>query len=658
MNVEQLLKRCQTQSVIREFALEWIGQAINSKSETDFVESALGRLQAACSLVGIGIAAPQQGTWKLSAKVGHLSLLPTDLLAESLDQESLQSNSNWTAVPLETASRTPRVLIAAHGTADRLAAELPNTLDGAAALLALLLNLLEGEQVAQRRVARLTAILDIAVDWNQNRQMHRLLNQMAEASTRLLDAERASIFLWDRANKTLVGRPALGVDAEELRIAEDTGVVGQVVQSGEPRRIDEDAQREQAQIDRQVDEELGFTTRSLLCVPLRGSDGELFGAFEMVNKREGNFTTADEEALQELASHAAVALENTQEFEQLLKQRRELADDAARGVQLIGDSPAIRTLRQTVERVAQTDLAVLINGENGTGKEVVAQMAHYLSDRRHEPLVAVNCAAITETLLESELFGHEKGAFTDAREARAGKFEVAGNGTLFLDEIGDMSLGGQAKLLRVLEEKTVVRVGGSTPIRTNARVFAATNQDLAELVRQKRFREDLYYRLNVVTLQLPPLRERGEDVLLLAEYFLKDFSRKARRRTPRLTSAARKRLLTHSWPGNVRELRNMMERIAFLSADEKIEAENFEFILAPSPQSLDAVSWEHTLSDATRQFQIRMIERRISQAGGNMTLAAEQLGLHRSNLYRKMRQLGMSADDEEEAPQMQASLDG
>ena len=188
-------------------------------------------------------------------------------------------------------------------------------------------------------------------------------------------------------------------------------------------------------------------------------------------------------------------------------------------MQLIGESPAIEALRSTIRRVADTELAILILGENGTGKEVVSQSIHYLSRRRDEPFIAVNCAAITETLLESELFGHEKGAFTDAHESRQGKFELASGGTLFLDEIGDLSLGGQAKLLRVLEEKVVVRVGGSKPIHTDARVIAATNQNLAEMVRQKRFRQDLYFRLNVVTLDLPPLRERGDDVMLAGRAF-------------------------------------------------------------------------------------------------------------------------------------------
>jgi Nif-specific regulatory protein len=259
--------------------------------------------------------------------------------------------------------------------------------------------------------------------------------------------------------------------------------------------------------------------------------------------------------------------------------------------------------------------------------------------------VAVNCAALTETLLESELFGHEKGAFTDAHEARPGKFELASGGTLFLDEIGDLSPGGQAKLLRVIEEKVVVRVGGSRPIRTDARVIAATNQNLGRLVRERRFREDLFFRLNVVTLELPPLRERGADVPLLAEHFLSGFCAKARRRVPEFTAAARQRLLAHSWPGNVRELRNLMERLVYLQPADHIEAEDLAFSLTREPPPTAALPLDLPLSEATRRFQMQRIEQRIEAARGNMTEAAEGLGMHRTNLYRKMRQLGMQTEE-------------
>ncbi|MEQ1829200.1 MAG: sigma-54 dependent transcriptional regulator, partial [Pirellula sp.] len=299
-----------------------------------------------------------------------------------------------------------------------------------------------------------------------------------------------------------------------------------------------------------------------------------------------------------------------------------------------------------ISRVGDTDLAVLLLGENGTGKEVVSRQIHYQSKRRFEPFIAVNCAAITETLLESELFGHEKGAFTDAHEARSGKFELASGGTLFLDEIGDMSLAGQAKLLRVLEEKVVVRVGGSSPIPVNVRVIAATNQNLVELVQRKKFREDLYFRLTVVTMTLPPLRNRGDDILELAEFFLSMFCVKIGRSKPNWTALAKRRLVTHDWPGNVRELRNIVERIAYLTSGESIDESQLDFVRSPRTNSdgdaSTALDLNKPLSDATADFQVRYIEEQIKACNRNVTQAAEKMGLQRSNLYRKMKQLGMN----------------
>jgi transcriptional regulator with GAF, ATPase, and Fis domain len=602
----------------------------------------------------LALAGGQKGVWRtLGASEPHRPL-PTDLLSESLDADAPVIRGDWFVTPLAPRSGSGEMLCALRTWTQDL--ERHGTLDTMRLWLAEGLHQVRARQHEKRRAERLQAILEIAARWQQTQEMEPLLTEMAMAATRLLGAERASIFLWDKPNKLLVGRPALGVPGNELRIADTTGVVGQVVQTGLARRVDADIEAEQREVDRRVDKQTKFQTRSIVCVPLMGrptrgpraATGEIFGAFEVLNKIGGNFTPDDEEALTELAMHAAVALENTQQMEQLVSARKQVADEAAQGVQLIGTSPAIEALRGTVKRVADTDLAVLILGENGTGKEVVAQMIHYHSSRRQEPFVAVNCAAITETLLESELFGHEKGAFTDAREMRQGKFELASGGTLFLDEIGDMSLGGQAKLLRVLEEKVVVRVGGSATIPTDARVLAATNQNLAELVRAKRFREDLFFRLNVVTLDLPPLRSRGDDVELLAEHFLKVFSVKARRKAPKFTAAAKKRLITHPWPGNVRELRNLMERLAYLSPEDqdKIDAPDLAFIMSPSASAASILSLDEPLTEATGRFQVEYIKKQIETCRGNMTLAAEKLGLHRSNLYRKMRQLGMETAEQ------------
>ncbi|MBU4271498.1 MAG: sigma-54-dependent Fis family transcriptional regulator [Planctomycetes bacterium] len=586
----------------------------------------------------VALAAAVAGRWSVAAESGKAKPLPIDLLAEVLDRERTGTDSGWVAVPLTSRSEESEALVfhlsqtensdKALAAVERLAPIFHRAVTG-----------VRRRADDRRRLHRLEAVLEIAAQWNQAREVEPLLVQMAEAATRLLQADRASIFLWDRPNHTLVGRPALGAPDGELRIRDDRGVVGEVIRTGRPRRVD--AGTEPEAVDRRVDAQLRYKTRTLLCVPLRGRSGELFGAFELINKQEGTFTKEDEEALGELAEHAAVALENARDRQQLLTANSQITKEAAEKVRLIGQSPAVEALRSIIRRVADTDLAVLILGENGAGKEVVAQSIHYLSRRRDQPFVAVNCAAIPESLAESELFGHEKGAFTDAREARAGKFELAAGGTLFLDEIGDLSLACQAKLLRVIEERVLVRVGGSTPIHTDARLLAATNQNLAEMVREKRFREDLYFRLNVVAVELPPLRGRGEDILLLVEHFLDDFCRRARRKTPKLSAAAKKRLLEHPWPGNVRELRNLMERLAYLSTEDRIEAEDLAFILSPRGQAPPAADLDQSLADATTRFQSEYILQQIGHSGGNMSLAADRLGLHRSNLYRKMRQLEM-----------------
>lgn len=619
--------------------------ALTQSDEREFLQSAVEEIATRLPARQTLLVQGTKGAWRTLVK--HP---PSDgdgpsieWLAESLDSGEPVIHPPWGLAPLSS-NQNDGCLLVVEMSATKLDA---TDLDSLAAAIAAAREIFMLRHEPLRKAARLAALLEMTTEWNQTHSTDELLEQMAHAATRLLGAERATIFLFDSQQKNLIGKPALGVENETLIVPAGSGVVGEVVKTGQPRRIDADIADEQQQIHREVDQRLGFETRSLLCVPLIDSQGQVMGAFELINKVRGNFSESDQAALTELAAHAAVAIETTRHVQQLETTRRVAADEAAGQVQLIGHSPAMQELRETIERVAGTDLAILVTGENGTGKEVVAQMIHYLSPRRDEVLVAVNCAAITESLLESELFGHEKGAFTDAHQSRPGKFELADLGTLFLDEIGDMSPGGQAKLLRVLEEKVVVRVGGSTPIPTNARIIAATNQNLAELVREKRFREDLFFRLNVVTLELPPLRERGDDILELAEFFLKQFSAKARRQPPRFTAAARKRLLSHAWPGNVRELRNMMERLAYLSTSDVIDAADLPFIQSPTAtrEKENQIRLDLDLTEATRQFQIDYIQQHLDAAGGNVTAAARRMGMHRSNLYRKMRQLKMNSEE-------------
>lgn len=633
---------------------ELVALSLEQSEPSDFVAAALTKINKTLNSDFSAVVQGVKGQWRTlhstakDKKNSGESALPTNLLAETLDTERCQTGSGWIAAPLNGADRDGRVLIAQS--AKLLSAAKPLSaaeFDAIAAALGLAIATNQRQSIHARRADRLAAMLEMTAHWNQSRQTDELLEQIAVASTRLLGAERATIFLPDQTRTMLIGKPALGVADGQLKIPIHAGVVGQVMQSGQPARVDADISTEQKQIARDVDKQLGFETKTLLCVPMINSAGTTIGAFELINRLSGNFSDEDETALAELAAHATVAIDNTQHVEQLVTSRRNVAEVAAGQVQLIGECPEIEKLKSTIARVANTELVVLITGENGTGKEVVAQLIHYLSDRRDNVLVAVNCAAISESLLESELFGHEKGAFTDAHATREGKFELANGGTLFLDEIGDMSLSGQSKLLRVLEERTVVRVGGSLPIPTTARMVAATNQNLAQLVQQKKFRQDLFFRLNVVPIELPPLRDRGDDVILLAEHFLEQFCKKARRETPTLSAAARKQLLQHPWPGNIRELRNQMERLAYLSEGTKVDAADLAFITAPQSNE-PTVPMDLPLTDATHQFQVEYIERHVKRAKGNMTDAAQRMGLHRSNLYRKMKQLGMRDSDEDD----------
>jgi transcriptional regulator with GAF, ATPase, and Fis domain len=605
-------------------------------------EPALDLLCAALNCDAAAIVRANPPNWSVVAARGIArSQVPLELAAEAVERDEVVSNEGWLAGLISSASGARATVESGYVMVARSKCS-PSQLGVALSRLSDAVAIVERQSRADSRIERLQAILAITHEWQQTNEMETLLVRMAEAATQLFDAERASIFLWDKPNHIIIGRPALGVEGNELRLPDDAGIVGQVIQTGEPRRVSSDQDTE---VDRAVDRRTGYRTRTILCVPLVSPQGDRLGAFELLNKKDGVFSIDDQRGLTELASHAAVALQNVQQLSDLLDRHEKLVAQTAKDTLLVGESPAIQAVRATARRIADTDLAVLILGENGTGKEVVARAIHFGSRRRKDPFVAVNCAALTETLLESELFGHEKGAFTDAHESRAGKFELAAGGTLFLDEIGDMSLAGQAKMLRVLEDKTIVRVGGSRPIHTDVRVLAATNQKLVDLVRAKRFREDLYFRLNVVSIELPPLRQRGDDVLLLAEHFLHVFCQRAGRRVPKFTLPARKRLEAHSWPGNVRELRNLMERLAYLSTGDRIEAEELAFILAPlsgETPSLMVVGRE--LNDATQEFQRKYIQQTIDEARGNVTEAAKTLGVHRSNLYRKMRQLNMDAE--------------
>ncbi len=366
------------------------------------------------------------------------------------------------------------------------------------------------------------------------------------------------------------------------------------------------------------------------------------------------------EAMRRGAWHFVTKPLNLDEVEMLLKRAlrgRTLESENRQLVQqvrqthkldrLIGKSPAILRVSELIHQVAPTRATILIEGESGTGKEVVAQTLHHLSGRPAAKMVTVHCAALSPQLLESELFGHEKGAFTGASQRRVGRFEQADGGTLFLDEIGEIDAATQVKLLRVLSERTLERVGSNAPIKVDVRVVAATNKNLREMANRGEFREDLYFRLNVVRIEMPPLRTRREDIVLLANSFLKEFAKENNRPEKPLTDAAMKLLLDYNWPGNVRELRTAIEHGVVMSNDAVIDARHLPQFLhhvgsLPVIPSLDS----KISLDAPGEFNLHALETNairaaLSSSGGNRTRAAEVLGISRRTLQRKLKELGL-----------------
>lgn len=374
--------------------------------------------------------------------------------------------------------------------------------------------------------------------------------------------------------------------------------------------------------------------------------------------RKGAFDFLEKPLDQE---NVLLTVRNAMTRARLERQNRLLRTEVEEKFTLIAQSPAMREVLNLVERVATTNARVLITGENGTGKELIARRIHSMSGRVTEPFVPVNCAAIPRDLIESELFGHVKGAFTGAHSNKVGKFELASGGTLFLDEVGDMSLSAQSKVLRALEEGVVERVGGSTPIRIDVRVIAATNKDLEAQIGVGEFREDLYYRLRVVPLPIPPLRERPEDVAPLCDHFLAYYAAVGKR-TPRVpTAEARERLEDYPWPGNVRELRNTMERLVIMSEGETVTASDVEVVLGyaagegvpgvrpPEPKGVEDVTrllreapdLSSFRDEVERVYLLKVLE----EHNWNVRAAARAMGIQRSNLYRKLDKHGIERGD-------------
>jgi DNA-binding NtrC family response regulator len=348
------------------------------------------------------------------------------------------------------------------------------------------------------------------------------------------------------------------------------------------------------------------------------------GAFHYVNKPVD---------LEELKINLKKALEN----QKVLTENRflkEQLEEKYKDLKIIGESKAIKEVLSTVARVAKTDSTVLIRGDSGTGKELVARAIHTLSDRASRNFISLSCAAIPETLLESELFGYEKGAFTGATRRKEGRFELADSGSLFLDEIGDLSLETQVKLLRVVETQEFERLGGKETIKVNVRIISATNQDLEKKIKEKSFREDLYYRLNVVSILIPPLRERKEDILPLVEHFIQKYNQKTGKKIQGITREAKDILLSYPWPGNIRELENAIERAIVLGRGEAIDKPDLAYL---SFQKIEQFPSDFSLRELEKNQILKVLEK----TNGNLTQAAELLGIHRNTLRLKMKEYGI-----------------
>lgn len=378
--------------------------------------------------------------------------------------------------------------------------------------------------------------------------------------------------------------------------------------------------------------------RSLLCAPLVAADRPFGIVYVDSCNPQAPFTQDDLQLLAAIAGLAAVGIENARQFERLGDENQRLRAEISLQHDMVGQSPRMQQVYRFIEKVAPTDSTVLIHGESGTGKELAARAIHNNSGRREQPFVAVNCAALTETLLESELFGHEKGAFTSAICQKKGLLEVAEHGSVFLDEIGELSLALQAKLLRVLQEREFVRVGGTRPIKLDVRFLAATNKDLQKAVREETFRADLFHRLNVISFALPALREHSEDIPLLAEYFAARYAKKCNRVIQGISTEARASLLQYDWPGNIRELENAMERAVVIGSTECILPEDLpEALLESAPAPADSGNYH----EAVRNLKKQLILSGFEQAGGSITEAAKLLGVNSNYLHRLIRNLDL-----------------
>jgi Nif-specific regulatory protein len=492
-------------------------------------------------------------------------------------------------------------------------------------------------------VQKFNTLIEINTLINSNySDLNSLLTQILSSATRLCGGDASSLLLVNKETQKLYFEVALGIaDAavKHFTVKMGEGVAGWVALHNKSVIMNdaENDKRHQKDIAKQIN----YPSKTILAVPMRVKD-ECLGVIEIINKKEGkSFTQEDMDWLEIFANQAGIAVANARSIEKVRNEIQVLQDQLNTGQgyhTLIAKSPVILEKLEIIERVAKTDSSVLILGESGVGKELFAEQIHLKSPRNNKPFIRVNCAALPEGLLESELFGHVKGAFTNAISNRQGRFELADGGTIFLDEIGDFPLALQAKLLRVLQEKKFEKVGSDITITVDVRVLAATNKDIEKQVAEGLFRSDLYYRLNVLPLYIPPLRQRPEDIPALADFFLKNFMNETKKQFEGFSADAIDLMLSYSWPGNIRELENCIERACVIGKGKRIMGE--ELLLKNSPiEVIQETGGDRNLRNALNAFKGRFIKKVLEENRWNQTEAARALDIQRTYLSRLIKEL-------------------
>ena len=505
-------------------------------------------------------------------------------------------------------------------------------------------------------VEQLSLILDLSRSFNALIELDELLPVIIEKTQEVLDAESSAILLLDEDKHELFFpvtsdiRSERAVRLRDIRFPSDKGLAGWVLQHGTPTLVADVTQ--DTRFYSAVDTQTGAQTQGLLCAPLRTRHG-IIGVIELRNKRAGRFTEEDLTVLEALSGPVAIAIENAQLYHQVRQSEALLKEEVAtlqkemahrqQFAEIIGNGPAMSRIFALMESAIPTPITVLLQGETGTGKELIARAIHYNGPRKDRPFVTVNCGALQDTLLESELFGHKKGSFTGATADKAGLFEVAHGGTIFLDEIGETSPAFQVKLLRVLQEGEIQRVGETHQRKVDVRVISATNRDLEEEIKkeakEERFREDLYYRLNVFPIVVPPLRERREDISLLVSHFLTRSNEKMGKRLKNAPQDTLRYLTHYSWPGNVRELENELERaVALTPQGTGISPEYLsEKITAQGSLRVSLPVETQSLKEAKEAFEKEYVAEILRQHQSNAAQTAKVLGLSRQMLQRKIK---------------------